>query len=83
MTLQMLFKVCHCTAPCSVWAGWVSSGQQGRKQRKGQEYNFFFFGGGLRAHLAVADLIEQRGFNALRVHKGRKSSLREEKKKLS
>lgn len=76
--------MCNCTAPCGVWAGWVSSGEQGRKQRKGQECNFFFifFFCGLGAYLAVADLIEQRGFNALRIHKGRKNTVREEKKKL-
>lgn len=55
--------------------------KEGNK-RKGRNAKYFFLCG-LGAYLAVADLIEQRGFNALRVHKGRKSTLREEKKKLS
>lgn len=44
---------------------------------KGRNANFFsfFFFCGLGAYLAVADLIEQRGFNALRIHKGRKNTL--------
>lgn len=65
-------------------SGLVGSPLDSKEGNKGKGRNtIFFFFGGLRAHLAVADLIEQRGFNALRVHKGRKSSLREEKKKLS
>lgn len=65
-------------------SGLVGSPLDSKAGNKGKVRNakhFFFCR--LGAHLAVADLIEQRGFNALRVHKGRKSTLREEKKKLS
>lgn len=62
-------------------SGLVGSPLDSKEGNKGKARNALFCG--LGAHLAVADLIELRGFNALRVHKGRKSTLREEKKKLS
>jgi len=68
-------SVLYCSAPCGVWAGWVSAGEKGRKQRKGHENKINEFGGFfcLGAGLVASDLVEQRAFNALGVHKGRKS----------